>query len=132
MLNLQLYNGIARNVFRNDELGQEIMQIALPTALALTADPIASLIDTAFIGHIGQCLLFVFIFMYCSKLVLSVCYNVDLCLSCGILLKDDVMHERRLVFMMPPTGKQIYNFLPSISQFQNLIIVKIVALDLGN
>ncbi|XP_050244807.1 protein DETOXIFICATION 42-like isoform X2 [Quercus robur] len=29
------------------------MQIALPTALALTADPIASLIDTAFIGHIG-------------------------------------------------------------------------------
>lgn len=42
-----------RNVFRNDELGQEIMQIALPTALALTADPIASLIDTAFIGHIG-------------------------------------------------------------------------------
>ncbi|GLT55252.1 hypothetical protein SLA2020_283910 [Shorea laevis] len=42
-----------RNVFRNDELGKEIMQIALPSALALTADPIASLIDTAFIGHIG-------------------------------------------------------------------------------
>ncbi|KAE8098813.1 hypothetical protein FH972_016849 [Carpinus fangiana] len=41
------------NVFRNDELGKEIMQIALPSALALTADPIASLIDTAFIGHIG-------------------------------------------------------------------------------
>lgn len=58
MFNLQFYNGIARNVFRNDELGQEIMQIALPTALALTADPIASLIDTAFIGHIGQYLLF--------------------------------------------------------------------------
>ncbi|XP_065621543.1 protein DETOXIFICATION 42 isoform X4 [Quercus suber] len=47
-----LFKG-TRNVFRNDELGQEIMQIALPTALALTADPIASLIDTAFIGHIG-------------------------------------------------------------------------------
>lgn len=43
----------ARYVFRNDEIGKEIMQIALPTALALTADPIASLIDTAFIGHIG-------------------------------------------------------------------------------
>ncbi|KAB1222334.1 MATE efflux family protein 1 [Morella rubra] len=42
-----------RYVFRNDEIGKEIMQIALPTALALTADPIASLIDTAFIGHIG-------------------------------------------------------------------------------
>jgi len=46
--------------------------------------------------------------MYCSKLVHSVCCNVDLCLSCRILLKDDVMHQRRLVFMMPPMGKQIY------------------------
>ncbi|KAL2330670.1 hypothetical protein Fmac_018251 [Flemingia macrophylla] len=44
--------------FRNgwlkfDELGMEIMLIALPAALALAADPIASLIDTAFVGHIG-------------------------------------------------------------------------------
>ena len=42
-----------RNVFNKDELGLEIAHIALPSALALTADPIASLIDTAFIGHIG-------------------------------------------------------------------------------
>lgn len=42
-----------RNVFKKDELGLEIAQIAFPAALALTADPIASLIDTAFIGHIG-------------------------------------------------------------------------------
>ncbi|KAK3014280.1 hypothetical protein RJ639_009687 [Escallonia herrerae] len=42
-----------RNVFRKDELNCEIAIIALPAALALTADPIASLIDTAFIGHIG-------------------------------------------------------------------------------
>ncbi|KAF2307859.1 hypothetical protein P3X46_004549 [Hevea brasiliensis] len=41
------------NVFRNDELGIEIAQIAVPAALALAADPVASLIDTAFIGHIG-------------------------------------------------------------------------------
>ncbi|PIA53667.1 hypothetical protein AQUCO_00900327v1 [Aquilegia coerulea] len=44
---------MARSVFKKDELGLEIMRIALPTALALMADPIASLIDTAFIGHIG-------------------------------------------------------------------------------
>uniref|UniRef100_A0A251VP67 Multi antimicrobial extrusion protein n=1 Tax=Helianthus annuus TaxID=4232 RepID=A0A251VP67_HELAN len=31
----------------------EIAKIALPAALALTADPIASLVDTAFIGQIG-------------------------------------------------------------------------------
>ncbi|KAJ9181110.1 hypothetical protein P3X46_009276 [Hevea brasiliensis] len=42
-----------RNVFRKDELGLEIAQIAVPAALALAADPVASLIDTAFIGHIG-------------------------------------------------------------------------------
>ncbi|XP_062117658.1 protein DETOXIFICATION 42-like isoform X1 [Humulus lupulus] len=43
----------AKNVFTKDELGLEIAHIAIPSALALTADPIASLIDTAFIGHIG-------------------------------------------------------------------------------
>lgn len=43
----------ARLVFKRDELGLEIAQIAFPAALALTADPIASLVDTAFIGQIG-------------------------------------------------------------------------------
>ncbi|KAF5759544.1 putative multi antimicrobial extrusion protein [Helianthus annuus] len=37
-----------------DELGMEIMSIALPAALALAADPITSLVDTAFIGHLGS------------------------------------------------------------------------------
>ncbi|CAN6454124.1 unnamed protein product [Victoria cruziana] len=48
-----LYFNNWRLVFRMDELGKEIAQIALPAALALTADPIASLVDTAFIGQIG-------------------------------------------------------------------------------
>uniref|UniRef100_A0A0E0EWH9 Protein DETOXIFICATION n=1 Tax=Oryza meridionalis TaxID=40149 RepID=A0A0E0EWH9_9ORYZ len=43
----------ARLAFRWDELGREIMGIAVPGALALMADPVASLVDTAFIGHIG-------------------------------------------------------------------------------
>ncbi|KDP22091.1 hypothetical protein JCGZ_25922 [Jatropha curcas] len=42
-----------RHVLKMDELGLEIASIALPAALALTADPIASLVDTAFIGQIG-------------------------------------------------------------------------------
>ncbi|OAY48523.1 protein DETOXIFICATION 42 [Manihot esculenta] len=42
-----------RHVLKLDELGLEIARIALPAALALTADPIASLVDTAFIGQIG-------------------------------------------------------------------------------
>ncbi|KAK0575208.1 hypothetical protein LWI29_035452 [Acer saccharum] len=36
-----------------DSLGLEILRIAFPAALALAADPIASLIDTAFIGRLG-------------------------------------------------------------------------------
>ncbi|KAL2328801.1 hypothetical protein Fmac_022228 [Flemingia macrophylla] len=42
-----------RLVFKSDNLGREILSIALPAAMALTADPIASLVDTAFIGQIG-------------------------------------------------------------------------------
>lgn len=36
------------------------MKIAVPGALALMADPVASLVDTAFIGHIGLLLLLPF------------------------------------------------------------------------
>lgn len=42
-----------RLVFKMDALGLEILRIAFPAALALAADPVASLIDTAFIGRLG-------------------------------------------------------------------------------
>ena len=45
---------MGRFVFKMDELGLEVARIAFPAALALTADPIASLIDTAFIGQLGM------------------------------------------------------------------------------
>ncbi|CAA7051003.1 unnamed protein product [Microthlaspi erraticum] len=41
------------HVFSMDAIGREILSIAFPAALALSADPIASLIDTAFIGRLG-------------------------------------------------------------------------------
>ncbi|XP_024362056.1 protein DETOXIFICATION 42 [Physcomitrium patens] len=41
------------NMFKADDLGKDIVMIALPAVLALAADPIASLVDTAFIGQIG-------------------------------------------------------------------------------
>ncbi|KAI5066985.1 hypothetical protein GOP47_0017513 [Adiantum capillus-veneris] len=44
----------ATNVFKADDLGVEIAAIALPALLALTADPLASLVDTAFIGRLGS------------------------------------------------------------------------------
>ncbi|KAJ3684093.1 hypothetical protein LUZ61_013257 [Rhynchospora tenuis] len=37
-----------------DEIGLEIVNIALPAVLALAADPLASLVDTAFVGHLGS------------------------------------------------------------------------------
>lgn len=37
-----------------DELGREIVSIALPAVLALAADPITSLVDSAFVGHLGM------------------------------------------------------------------------------
>ncbi|XP_019186560.1 PREDICTED: protein DETOXIFICATION 43-like isoform X2 [Ipomoea nil] len=43
----------ARKVLKLDDLGREILRVAIPAALALAADPVASLIDTAFIGHLG-------------------------------------------------------------------------------
>ncbi|CAN6282594.1 unnamed protein product [Urochloa humidicola] len=51
---LRVFFRDARLAFRWDELGQEIMGIAVPGALALMADPVASLVDTAFIGHIEE------------------------------------------------------------------------------
>ncbi|XP_042512272.1 protein DETOXIFICATION 44, chloroplastic isoform X1 [Macadamia integrifolia] len=41
-------------LFKIDNLGLEILSIAVPAALSLAADPIASLVDTAFVGHIGS------------------------------------------------------------------------------
>lgn len=40
--------------FKLDGLGMEILSIALPATLALAADPIASLVDTAYVGHLGS------------------------------------------------------------------------------
>lgn len=44
---------INRSVFKLDGLGSEILQIAVPAAMALAADPLASLVDTVFIGRLG-------------------------------------------------------------------------------
>ncbi|KAG0553502.1 hypothetical protein M758_12G017200 [Ceratodon purpureus] len=41
------------NVFKADDLGKDIALIALPALVALAADPLSSLVDTAFVGQIG-------------------------------------------------------------------------------
>lgn len=42
-----------RDTFKADELGWEISVIVFPAIVSLAAEPIASLVDTAFIGQIG-------------------------------------------------------------------------------
>jgi hypothetical protein len=46
--------GENRSVFKLDGLGSEVLRIAVPASLALAADPLASLVDTAFIGRLGK------------------------------------------------------------------------------
>ncbi|GAB4857304.1 Protein DETOXIFICATION 44, chloroplastic [Ancistrocladus abbreviatus] len=43
-----------RDLVKVDELALEIFSIALPAAVALLADPITLLVDTAFVGHLGS------------------------------------------------------------------------------
>ncbi|CAA7389364.1 unnamed protein product [Spirodela intermedia] len=43
-----------RNNLKVDEIGLDVISIALPAVLSLAADPIASLVDTAFVGHLGS------------------------------------------------------------------------------
>ncbi|GFP92769.1 mate efflux family protein 2 chloroplastic [Phtheirospermum japonicum] len=43
-----------REIFKLDGLGMDILSIAVPAALALAADPITSLVDTGFVGHLGS------------------------------------------------------------------------------
>ena len=45
--------GNCRDALNLDELGRDMLSIALPALLALAADPITSLVDTAFVGHLG-------------------------------------------------------------------------------
>lgn len=52
------------------------MSIALPAALALAADPITSLVDTAFVGHIGKFSYIVFVWFTCNILVVNSLCNV--------------------------------------------------------
>lgn len=43
-----------RDGLKVDQLGLEILSVALPVALALAADPLTSLVDTAFVGRLGS------------------------------------------------------------------------------
>ncbi|EEE60592.1 hypothetical protein OsJ_13978 [Oryza sativa Japonica Group] len=45
---------LGRGWFMVDEIGMDILTIALPAVLALATDPITALISTSFVGHVGK------------------------------------------------------------------------------
>ncbi|OMO97639.1 Multi antimicrobial extrusion protein [Corchorus olitorius] len=124
-----------RDGFKIDELTLEILSIALPAALALAADPIASLVDTAFVGHLGSVELAavgisVSIFNLVSKLFNVPLLNVTTSFVAeeqALISKnsDDGAFEQK--------GKQV---LPSVSTSLALAaglgIAEAVALSLGS
>ncbi|KAL7265622.1 hypothetical protein ACSBR1_003415 [Camellia fascicularis] len=131
-----------RDGFKVDALGLEILSIALPAALALAADPIASLVDTAFVGHLGSVELAaigvsVSVFNLVSKL-----FNVPLL----NITTSFVAEEQALVAKSDDESNQIYQdfvadhqskiFLPSVSTSLALAagigIAEAVALSVGS
>ncbi|KVI11198.1 Multi antimicrobial extrusion protein [Cynara cardunculus var. scolymus] len=121
-----------REKLKFDELGMEIMSIALPAALALAADPITSLVDTAFVGHLGSAELAavgvsISIFNLVAKL-----FNIPLL----NITTSFVAEEQAVLVKAGMADNQNKKFLPSVSTSLALAaafgIAETIALSLGS
>lgn len=121
-----------REKLKFDELGMEIMSIALPAALALAADPITSLVDTAFVGHLGSAELAavgvsISIFNLVAKL-----FNIPLL----NITTSFVAEEQAVLVKDGMADHQNKKFLPSVSTSLALAaafgIAETIALSLGS
>ncbi|KAL8129429.1 hypothetical protein V2J09_018584 [Rumex salicifolius] len=129
-------------MFKVDELGLEILSIALPAALALAAEPIASLLNTAFVGRLGSVELAavgvsVTVFNLVSKL-----FNVPLLnVTTSFVAEEQALFTEKGNDSSPVgqdadgDGGQRKELLPSVSTSLSLAagigIVEAVALFLG-
>ncbi|GMP51374.1 hypothetical protein CsSME_00017628 [Camellia sinensis var. sinensis] len=131
-----------RDGFKVDALGLEILSIALPAALALAADPIASLVDTAFVGHLGSVELAAIGVSVSVVNLVSKLFNVPLL----NVTTSFVAEEQALVAKSDDESNQVYQdfaadhqskiFLPSVSTSLALAagigIAEAVALSVGS
>ncbi|CAL5388861.1 unnamed protein product [Camellia sinensis] len=131
-----------RDGFKVDALGLEILSIALPAALVLAADPIASLVDTAFVGHLGSVELAAIGVSVSVVNLVSKLFNVPLL----NVTTSFVAEEQALVAKSDDESNQIYQdfvadhqskiFLPSVSTSLALAagigIAEAVALSVGS
>ncbi|KAI3781555.1 hypothetical protein L2E82_11572 [Cichorium intybus] len=132
-----------REKLKFDELGMEIMSIALPAALALAADPITSLVDTAFVGHLGSAELAavgvsISIFNLVAKLFNIPLLNITTSFVAeeqAVLVNgdDDSINENFFLFCL---GGHKKKFLPSVSTSLALAsafgIIETIALFFGS
>ncbi|KAK7373991.1 hypothetical protein VNO80_07414 [Phaseolus coccineus] len=125
--------------FKFDELGMEIVLIALPAALALAADPIASLIDTAFVGHIGAVELAAVGVSASVFNLVSKAFNVPLLNITTSFVAEEQALINKEVESSPKDGNGKYQskkLLPSVSTSLALAaalgIAETVALTLGS
>ncbi|KAH6755834.1 MATE efflux family protein [Perilla frutescens var. hirtella] len=127
-----------REEFRVDGLGMQILSIALPAALALAADPITSLVDTGFVGHIGSAELAAVgvsgaVFNLVSKL-----FNVPLLNVTTSFVAEEQASVLKVAGDCGETGEDQQNkiFLPSVSNAIILAaalgIIEAVALATGS
>ncbi|KAI3771116.1 hypothetical protein L6452_02272 [Arctium lappa] len=121
-----------RQKLKFDELGMEIMSIALPAALALAADPITSLVDIAFVGHLGSAELAavgvsISIFNLVAKL-----FNIPLL----NITTSFVAEEQAVLVKDGMADHQNKKFLPSVSTSLALAaafgIAETIALSFGS
>ncbi|KAL2250359.1 UNVERIFIED_CONTAM: Protein DETOXIFICATION 44, chloroplastic [Sesamum indicum] len=124
--------------FKLDGLGTEILSIALPAALALAADPITSLVDTGFVGHLGSAELAAVgvsgaVFNLVSKL-----FNVPLLNVTTSFVAEEQAAIVKAADDYSQTAKDLQSkiFLPSVSNAIILAaalgIVEAVALSTGS
>ncbi|CAD6255205.1 unnamed protein product [Miscanthus lutarioriparius] len=109
--------------FALDTIGLDILSIALPAALALAADPIAALVDTAFVGHLGSAELAavgvsISVFNLVSKLFNVPLLNVTTSFVAEQQATDDGYTGTREGYDFPRSPEEVTTkrkFLPAVS-----------------
>ncbi|KAL6905979.1 hypothetical protein ACP4OV_003580 [Aristida adscensionis] len=116
-------HGVKNAWFALDRIGVDILSIAAPAALALAADPIAALVDTAFVGHLGSAELAavgvsISVFNLVSKLFNVPLLNVTTSFVAEQQAIDDARNENGEKYELPRSleksdGRR--KFLPAVS-----------------
>ncbi|XP_054812250.1 protein DETOXIFICATION 43-like [Prosopis cineraria] len=104
----------ASKVLTMDGIGRELIGIAFPAALAVAADPLASLIDTAFIGHLGAVELAaagvsITLFNQASRITIYPLVSI----ATSFVAEEDTIKKITAATNKPPQADHDYNKKPT-------------------